>query len=172
MNFLLSFDKHYSILHQQSSPPRPERPHGDCDKLTRGETRGQKRPFQFCSSNKPPCPHSLTHTYTRRADAQGWLAGRGLPWRQDQGEKEGQRRDRWCREGMVNGQELIFFFFFCFLFGRGDGLLLFFFFLCYLLSFEGVNANSRSFLFTPSAEGHKVKILLQLCQYRLLHMLI
>ena len=89
---------------------RPELPCSVCDKLTRG-SKGTKKALSFVPWTSFPA-HTDSHMHTlRHAHTQGRLARRGLPWRQDQGEKEGKRRDGWRRGGMDDGQGLILFFF-------------------------------------------------------------
>lgn len=82
----------------------PELPHSACDKLTGGRggglSKGQKKPLSFSPRTSLPAhtrSHARSHTHITHAHAQGWLAVRRLPWRQDQGEKERKQSDRWCK---------------------------------------------------------------------------
>lgn len=79
-----------------------------------GGERGQKRPLVLCleQASLPTLAHThahaRTHSLTHTHITQGRLVRRGLPWRQDQGEKEGKQRDGWSRGEMDDSQRLIF----------------------------------------------------------------
>lgn len=115
-----------------------------------GGERGQKRPLVLCLEQASLLTH--THTLAHTHITQGRLVRRGLPWRQDQGEKEGKRRDGWSRGEMDDSQGLIFVS------------------KC-LLAFEVV-APFFFFFFppTPIAGGREVRIDLQLFHLLLYHM--